>query len=236
MAAFVRVSEGTVPPGGGDGPLVVCVGGVEESGHDWTAFVLRLGARHRVAVVEWGTQGRAVSPELAAEPALPPLVRALGEVAAAAGEHGVHLVGWDAGGMAAQHAALRSSAGVRTLTLIGTRPAPLLEQPDVPIAPARDAESMALGRGPQPFSVGVQPSTRAMALSARLGEIRQPTLVLVGERDAWTFQAGAEVLHGWIPQSRLIRVTDAGHAPHRECAAATSAHVLAFLDEIDRAL
>ena len=67
-----------------------------------------------------------------------------------------------------------------------------------------------------------------------LGTLAVPTLVTVGERDSPRFQMGAELLHGWIPNSRLVRVAGAGHTPHSERPVSFCCHVLDFLADVDK--
>jgi pimeloyl-ACP methyl ester carboxylesterase len=56
---------------------------------------------------------------------------------------------------------------------------------------------------------------RQQPVTARLGEIACPTLVLVGGHDA-QFLPGADLLETHIPGARRITFDDAGHHPHQE--------------------
>ncbi len=67
----------------------------------------------------------------------------------------------------------------------------------------------------------------------RLEAITIETLVLVGEGDAPFTQEGAELLHGWMPFSRLVRVPESGFRPHAENPSAFDEEVLAFLREVE---
>jgi len=52
--------------------------------------------------------------------------------------------------------------------------------------------------------------------SARLGEIKVPTLITVGTRDIFTPLAFSEELHAGITGSKMIEYPDTGHAHHWE--------------------
>jgi pimeloyl-ACP methyl ester carboxylesterase len=71
----------------------------------------------------------------------------------------------------------------------------------------------------------------AAARMARYKTLRQPALVLVGERDRMVGVAGAKRLAGDLPASRLDVVSGVGHAPHEDDAAKVMPKVRAFLDE-----
>ena len=62
----------------------------------------------------------------------------------------------------------------------------------------------------------------------RLGEVRAPTLVLVGELDIPDFQIIAEVLAGNIAGARLQVIADAGHIPPLEQPQAFNQALLGF--------
>jgi 3-oxoadipate enol-lactonase len=51
---------------------------------------------------------------------------------------------------------------------------------------------------------------------ARLGDIRHPTLVIVGERDVRDIQAIAKLLASRVPGARLERIPRAAHLPNME--------------------
>ncbi len=69
-------------------------------------------------------------------------------------------------------------------------------------------------------------------LTERLGEIRCPTLVLVGEHDPGTTPAMARVLAERIPGARLTILPAARHCSCVEAAAAFNDAVLGFLAEV----
>jgi 3-oxoadipate enol-lactonase len=63
----------------------------------------------------------------------------------------------------------------------------------------------------------------------RLGEVRVPTLVLAGERDAATPMPATEALAAAIPGARHQVLPDAPHMMQTECGAAYASAVLRFL-------
>lgn len=70
---------------------------------------------------------------------------------------------------------------------------------------------------------------RAHDLDARLGEIRVPTAVMVGEDDTLTPPRHAERLAAAIPFAKLVRFPEVGHLPMVEAQADFSRALLAHL-------
>jgi 3-oxoadipate enol-lactonase len=66
-------------------------------------------------------------------------------------------------------------------------------------------------------------------VAARLGEVRAPTLVLVGEKDVQDMHALAERFATEIPHARLATIPDAAHLPNLEQPEAFDELVLEFL-------
>lgn len=63
-------------------------------------------------------------------------------------------------------------------------------------------------------------------LPQRLGEVRQPTLIVWGERDASLGTEDARKFEQAIPQSRLAWIKSAGHVPHLFSPAAVAQEIL----------
>lgn len=80
--------------------------------------------------------------------------------------------------------------------------------------------------------VGAIRAIAEVNLTARLGDIRCRTLVLVGEQDPGTTPAMARVLAERIPGARLTVLPGARHCSSVEAAAAFNDAVLAFLAEV----
>lgn len=99
-------------------------------------------------------------------------------------------------------------------------------------APVR-ARQAAIRRANDPLGIAaslVHAGQGAMEpLHARLGEVRAPTLVVVGDADP--ARARAEEVAAGIPGARLAVVAGAGHAPHLERPDRFHALVLDFLTE-----
>lgn len=72
----------------------------------------------------------------------------------------------------------------------------------------------------------------APAVIDRLGEIRAPTLVLVGEEDA-AYQRAAELMATRIPGAESARIAGAGHIVNLEAVDAFNARILEFLAGVE---
>lgn len=73
---------------------------------------------------------------------------------------------------------------------------------------------------------------KQLNLTGRLGEIKVPTLVLVGRDDPGTTVAAAERIHGRIPGSRLQIIENASHQAPVEQPEVFTAALMDFLSEI----
>ncbi len=65
----------------------------------------------------------------------------------------------------------------------------------------------------------------------RLGEIRTPTLVVVGEKDVPDIQAIVKLLEKGVPNVRMVTIAGAGHLVNMEKPEAFNRAVLAFLKD-----
>ena len=68
------------------------------------------------------------------------------------------------------------------------------------------------------------------SVAGRLGEVRAPTLVLVGDEDVADMQAIAAHVAASIAGARFATIHGASHLPPLERPAETNAHILPFLD------
>ena len=68
-------------------------------------------------------------------------------------------------------------------------------------------------------------------VTARLSEIRVPTLIFLGEEDT-PFERPSEVLREGIAGSKLVLIPGSGHCPHEEAPEAFNRVLLEFLDTI----
>jgi pimeloyl-ACP methyl ester carboxylesterase len=76
--------------------------------------------------------------------------------------------------------------------------------------------------------------SRAVArwdVSAQLGELRPPTLLIWGERDPVMPPKIGWRLRGLIPHSRLVTLPGVGHTPPLEAPEAVAEHLLRFLND-----
>ncbi len=76
-------------------------------------------------------------------------------------------------------------------------------------------------------------ATTRFDVMGRLGEIRQPTLVIGGEDDRWTPPKFQTYFAEHIPNARLVMIPNAGHYPFVEQAATFNRELERFLEEID---
>ena len=132
-----------------------------------------------------------------------------------------YFCGDDFGGTIALAVAALFPARLRGLVLVGTSPEPY--EPD-------DGETDSDVDG---IVAVTSPRRRSSGFMDRLESITTPALIVVGEADAPFYQRGAELLHGWMPFSRLVRIPNAAHRPHVENPAAIGVEVAAFLHEME---
>ncbi len=71
---------------------------------------------------------------------------------------------------------------------------------------------------------------RRLDVTDRLGAIKLPTRVIVGELDPATPVAAAQAIHNAIPGSELAIVPGVSHMLHNEEPATFNAQVLPFID------
>jgi pimeloyl-ACP methyl ester carboxylesterase len=162
------------------------------------------------------------------------------------------LVGRSMGGAVAMELALAYPKRVRALVLIATA-----ARFDLPQAMLDTWKNVMLGRAQQPFTteafspktdfavmreawmeqVKTDPRVRYFDLvacnqfdiSARLGAIKTPTLIVAGRDDGIASIDRAEALHKSIPGSKLVIIDDAGHTLPTEKPAELNAAILEFL-------
>lgn len=70
------------------------------------------------------------------------------------------------------------------------------------------------------------------SVTDRLGEIRVPTLIVVGDRDE-PFIEPANTMRRGIPGSELVVVPECGHSPHIEFPDRFNEHLLDFFDRVE---
>ena len=211
----------------GVGPPLILVHGLGDESGLWAPVVAAL--RDRFSVVRYDLRGHGLSggdwPDGAPELALPE--KDLSTLLDRLGIESAHYVGHDLGGAIVQRLAFTSPGRARTLVLESTLPAPLGGDP--PALPGVDEQD----RADRPLAAADRLPAAPVPVEGarRLSAISCPTLIVAGELDGPAFQHGAELLHGWIPNSRLVRIEGARHAPHIEQPARFLDHLRAFLAE-----
>ncbi len=227
----------------GAGPPLICIHGAGGTHRHW-GYVLRdLAGAARVLALDLPGHGRSAPPgrsEIGAYgAALLALMDALGLERAA-------LAGHSMGGAVALWAALHAPGRVSALGLVGTGgrlrvhpalldvlehdPPAALRQivawsypPDTPADLRARAEADYARCDPAVFRGDLLACDR-FDLSARLGEIRAPTAVVVGDADRMTPPKYAQALHTAISGAQLTVIPNTGHmAPLEQPAAVGTA-------------
>lgn len=236
-------------PARAGGPPLVLVHGAGGTHRHWPEEVRGLPGRRAVAV---DLPGHGASPGPAPE-TVPGLAAGVLALLDALAVPRAVVAGHSMGGAVALALALEAPARVAGLVLVGTgarlRVAPAILQATAdPAALAAAAESMAqwsfgpsagpdlrraLAEGLLANAPGVVhgdfAACDAFDVTARLGEIRAPALVLCGSEDRLTPPKYSELLRDRIAGARLELVPGAGHMVMLEAPAAVARAVEAFL-------
>jgi len=77
---------------------------------------------------------------------------------------------------------------------------------------------------------------KRQAVTERLGEIKVPTLIVVGAHDLATTPEHSEIMHRQITGSKLVTIAEAGHSSSIEQPEMVSHELLAFLDSLKATL
>lgn len=231
---------------GGATPLVI-VHGLAASQDDWGEFIAEARGRGPVLFFDLRGHGGSSPSDTPGQTTLADLTADLAGLLDALAIERAHVLGHSLGGMIALDFVLRHPQRVHGLVLESTTPqAPAPEERRAflrllsPVA-LPGADMSVEGMLEQHAAVRTTHSAAAYALITRpdqtpfLEGVHAPTLVIAGEMDGSLVQRGAELLHGWIPTSRLVRIEGAGHHAHREQPRAFTELVLGFLREIDSA-
>ncbi len=108
--------------------------------------------------------------------------------------------------------------------------APAMERPNVAARLRRMVEEYSGWHWINPdLEIGISPPP-----ARRLGEIRAPTLVLVGERDVPDFRRISDVLAAQIPGARQVILPGVGHMSNMEDPDSFNRIVLEFLEGLER--
>jgi len=98
-------------------------------------------------------------------------------------------------------------------------------QPEV----AAHVRRMMLATDPRGAAAALRGRAERPDYQKTLADVRVPTLIVVGARDAYTPRPDAELIHKSIPGSELVVIEDAGHLPGLESPAEVNAALLTFL-------
>jgi pimeloyl-ACP methyl ester carboxylesterase len=241
----------------GSGPPLVLVGGKTSNIEGaWWRYVTALATRLKVIALDNRGAGASDKPDtpystpLMAEDAL--------AVLHAAGETSAHWFGLSMGGMILQQLALHHPDAVRSLILGATHcggehaatssggRAPAVQGPLRRFANLYDAhfitehpdwveeDASHFGKMPLHAIVRQDLAVKQHNVCDRLGEIRQPVLVIHGNEDRMVPVARAEELQRGIPNARLQILAGAGHQVHSEQFATVQRLVLDFVDDVER--
>jgi len=247
----IRLFRST-PKGAGAQPLVFLHGAGGHTG--WMAFLEELSTRFHVFAPEHPGFGQSDDP---------PWLDEVGDLAyfhldllKALGLERVHLMGTSLGGWVAAELAVRNTARLASLTLVGAvgitadgKPIPDIFRMPVeenlrrfyadPERAARrlgdlakaDMNAIAKNRATV-MRLAYRPRFHNPALAKWLHRIDVPTLLLWGAEDGLVPPQFGEAYRALIPDSRLVVLPEAGHAPFDEQKAAFLAAFLDFVDEI----
>jgi pimeloyl-ACP methyl ester carboxylesterase len=239
----------------GTGPPLVLVGG-KTSNIDgaWWRYIPALAERLKVIALDNRGAGASDKPdtpystELMAEDAL--------AVLRDAGETSAHWFGLSMGGMILQQLALRHPDAVRSLILgathcggayistAGAGATPAVEGPLRRFANLYDARFIAahpdwveddarhFGKMPLHAIVRQDQAVKQHNVCDRLGDIRQPVLVVHGRADRMVPFARAEALQRGIPNARL-ELLDGGHQVHSEQFRTVLRLIVDFVEEVE---
>lgn len=75
----------------------------------------------------------------------------------------------------------------------------------------------------------LDPDFRDWNIEALLPAIRCPVLAVQGYDDEYASMAQLDGIKQQVPQTRLLKLPDCGHTPHRDCEAAVTAAVVGFI-------
>jgi 3-oxoadipate enol-lactonase len=241
----------------GEGPWVTMSHSLACDLHMWDEEAKRLSKRYKV--LRFDTRGHGKSSAPAGAYTLDMLADDLHGLLQALGVKATHYVGLSMGGMIGQTYALKYPGAFRSLVLCDTAsryPVELTER-----IKTVEAEGMEPMVAPtlvrwltEPFRktrpdvvekvantiratpalgyIGCCHAIPKINLTARLKEIRCPTMVIVGRDDIGTPPAMAEEIHQALPGSKLVVIPEAGHLSNLEQPDAFNRALGDFIDSV----
>ena len=241
----------------GEGPWVTMSHSLACDLHMWDEEAKRLSKRYKV--LRFDTRGHGKSSAPAGAYTLELLAEDLHGLLQALGVKATHYVGLSMGGMIGQTYALKYPGVFRSLALCDTSSRyPVALEDRIKTVETQGMEPMVaptLVRWlTEPFRktrpdvvekvantiratpalgyIGCCHAIPKIDLTARLKEIRCPTMVIVGKDDAGTPVAMAEEIHHAMPGSKLVIIPDAGHLSNLEQPNAFNQALGDFVDSV----
>jgi pimeloyl-ACP methyl ester carboxylesterase len=244
-----------VTPDVGRGELLLFLHAAGSNAHTWHHQLDHFGAHHSPLAFDFPGHGRSGSVEgLRSVTEYRDFTKAFAD---ALGLRPFVLIGRSMGGAIAMDFALAYPDRLRALVLVATA-----AKFDLPAERLDTWQNVMRGRAQQPFTteafspktdfavmreawmeqVKTDPRVRYFDLvacsefdaTARVGEIKVPTLIIAGRDDGVTPPAQSEALHQAIRGARLIVIDDAGHAVPSERPAELNQAVEEFLSTLER--
>src|SRR2546425_1585686 len=240
----------------GTGPPIVLVGGKTSSiAGAWWRYIPPLSRQFKVIAFDNRGAGQSDKPDVAYS--IPLMATDSLAVLRAAGETSAHWFGISLGGMILQQLALDRPDAARSLILGAThcggerRGAPAAEVPALADTPLRRYANLSephfilehpdwvaedarrFGKMPLHAIVRQDQAVKHHNLCDRLGEIRQPVLILHGRQDQMVPAARGEELQRGLPNARLRILDPAGHQFHSEQFATVLPLVIEFIKGVE---
>ena len=240
----------------GSGPPLVLVGGKTSSIEGaWWRYIPPLSQQFKVIAFDNRGAGQSDKPDVPYS--IPLMATDAAAVLRAAGETSAHWFGISLGGMILQQLALDRPDAVRSLILGAThcggerRAAPAAEVPGLADSPLRRyanlyephfildhaqwvaEDARHFGKMPLHAIVRQDQAVKRHNLCDRLGDIRQPVLILHGRQDQMVPVARGEELQRELPNARLRILDPAGHQFHSEQFATVLPLVIRFVEDVE---
>lgn len=207
---------------GDAGDPIVFIHGYGGDVSDWRHQIDELCIEHRVLVLDNRGHGESEAPAHRSAYSVDAMAEDTRCLIGMVGIERYHLVGHSIGGAIAQEIALGEPERLLSLTLVdtsdwfGDHDEPGGTPPYIPPADKR----VAMGRLARMARDAVEGGWSGLlgwrGSASRAHEIRVPTLIVFGSRDASRIIEGSWRLEDLIPDAEVVVIDGAGHSPHRE--------------------
>ena len=245
----------------GQGTDLILIHGLGGSVHDWDVIAPLLAQHHRV--LRWDVRGFGESDKPAGPYSAQLFARDLAGLCHTVGVSRAHVAGISMGGVIAQRLALDSPELVRSLTLMSTSSEVGEQAQKAWLKMAESIEQRGFSANPEfaariftpGFAQANREQVKAMAertaannphayaaaaraigtynWTAELNRICVPTLILQGREDVLTPPGGSVKLSRGITHSRLLMLSECGHAMTMEKAEVVTNALLAFVAGVE---